>query len=107
MSNFEIHKVTLPSGMVFSQHLDNSTEHENRQDEQASASAPMVDDESSTAETKTLYISNMSFRTPISDNEQYGTYLVGARPKSVSNAEWKSDVWILEFENPVGKFIGV
>ena len=56
-------------------------------------------------EPNMIFISNISFSRPISEIEQYGTYIAGNRPKKVEKSKTQNDVWILEYDQPIGRFL--
>ena len=67
---------------------------------ETSDALPAHNDETS---SNRLYIFNISFDMAPSVVEQYGAYLAGTKPKKIGHSKSLKDVWVLEFENPIGK----
>ena len=114
--NVKKHRDLIPTRLHFSFNFDSArsnsdfvTTHHADADEteddrssistEASSYVPLKTATSS----KTLFISNISFGKPASEVEKYGTYLAGDRPKTVQKSKTHDDVWVLEFDNPLGK----
>ena len=113
--NYRKHKHLIPHKVYFSTNLSlirnkndyaiarNQVTQGRKNSSAVSETSDVLPAVNNEANSNRLYISNISFDRAPSVIEQYGVYLAGTKPKKIGHSKRFKDVWVLEFENPIGK----